>query len=106
MLPFFDKYQIPLNRILTDRGTEYCGKPEHHAYQLYLGIENIDHSRTKAYSPQTNGICERFHKTMQEECYHVLFRKKLYTSLDELQNDLDQWLEFYNNERTHSGKHC
>ena len=95
-----------MNRILTDRGTEYCGKPDHHSYQLYLGIENIDHSRTKAYSPQTNGICERFHKTMQEECYHILFRKKLYTRLDDLQNDVDQWLEFYNNERTHSGKHC
>lgn len=106
ILPFFDKYEVPLNRILTDRGTEYCGRPEHHAYQLYLGIENIDHSKTKAYSPQTNGICERFHKTMQEECYHILFRKKLYTQLSELQNDVDQWLEFYNNERTHSGKHC
>ena len=106
VLPFFDHQGVPLNRILTDRGTEYCGKPEYHSYQLYLGIENIDHSRTKAYSPQTNGICERFHKTMQEECYHILFRKKLYTTLDELQNDVDQWLEFYNNERTHSGKHC
>jgi len=106
VLPFFDKYQVPLNRILTDRGTEYCGKPEHHAYQLYLGIENIDHSKTKAYSPQTNGICERFHKTMQEECYHILFRKKLYSTLEELQSDVDEWLEFYNNERPHSGKHC
>jgi len=106
VLPFFDKHNIPLMRILTDRGTEYCGKPENHAYQLYLGIENIDHSRTKAYSPQTNGICERFHKTMQEECYHILFRKKLYTSLEELQQDVDLWLEGYNNNRTHSGKHC
>jgi hypothetical protein len=90
----------------TDRVTEYCGKPENHAYPLYLGIENIDHSRTKAYSPQTNGICERFHKTMQEECYHILFRKKLYNTLDELQADIDTWLTNYNNERSHSGKHC
>lgn len=76
VIPFFASHNIPLLRILTDRGTEYCGKPENHAYQLYLGIEDVDHSRTKAYSPQTNGICERFHKTMQEECYHLLFRKK------------------------------
>jgi hypothetical protein len=95
-----------LLRIITDRGPEYCGKPEHHAYQLYVGIENIDHSRIKAYSPQTNGILERFHKTMQEECYHVLFRKKVYTTLDELQADIDLWLVSYNNERAHSGKHC
>lgn len=106
VITFFESHNIPLLRILTDRGTEYCGKPEHHAYQLYLGIEDIDHSRTKAYSPQTNGICERFHKTMQEECYHVLFRKKLYSTLDELQTDIDSWLVTYNNERSHSGKHC
>ena len=41
VLPFFDGQNVPLLRILTDRGTEYCGKPENHAYQLYLGIENI-----------------------------------------------------------------
>lgn len=106
VVPFFESHDIPLLRILTDRGTEYCGKPENHAYQLYLGIENVDHSKTKAYSPQTNGICERFHKTMQQECYHVLFRKKFYSSLDELQMDVDSWLMSYNNERAHSGKHC
>ena len=106
VIPFFASHNIPLLRILTDRGTKYCGKPENHAYQLYLGIEDVDHSRTKAYSPQTNGICERFHKTMQEECYHLLFRKKFYNTLDELQDDVDTWLISYNNERSHSGKHC
>lgn len=106
VIPFFESYDVPLLRILTDRGTEYCGKPDHHAYQLYLGIEDIDHSRTKAYSPQTNGICERFHKTMQEECYFILFRKKFYSSLGELQTDIDNWLESYNNQKPHSGKHC
>ena len=106
VVPFFEEQGVPLLRVLTDRGTEFCGKPEHHAYQLYLGIENIDHSRTKAYSPQTNGICERFHKTMQEECYHILFRKKFYSRLDDLQVDVDNWLASYNNARPHSGKHC
>lgn len=106
VIPFFEAHDIPLVRILTDRGAEFCGKPEHHAYQLYLGVENIDHSKTKAYSPQTNGICERFHKTMQEECYHVLFRKNFYSSLQQLQNDVDLWLTTYNNNRPHSGKHC
>jgi len=106
VIPFFESHSIPLLRILTDRGTEYCGKPENHAYQLYLGIENVDHSKTKAYSPQTNGICERFHKTMQEECYYILFRKKFYSTLEELQADVDGWLTAYNTERPHSGKHC
>ena len=106
MVPFFDEQGIPLLRILTDRGTEYCGKPEHHAYQLYLAVEDIDHSRTKANSPQTNGICERFHKTIQDECYSLLFRKKLYRSLDELQTDVDEWIRGYNERRPHSGRYC
>ncbi len=88
----------------TDRGTEYCGGREHHEYQLHLNIEDIDH--TKAKSPQTNGICERFHRTMQDEFYAIAFRKKLYNTLEELQSDLDQWVEFYNTERPHSGRYC
>jgi transposase InsO family protein len=106
VVPFFEEQGIRLQRILTDRGTEYCGKPENHAYQLFLAIEDIDHSRTKANHPQTNGICERFHKTMQDECYSLLFRKKLYQSLEELQTDVDQWLRKYNEERPHSGRYC
>ena len=88
-------------RVLTDRGTEHCGKPQNHAYQLYLAVEDIDYSRTKTNHPQTNGICERFHKTLQDEYYSLLFRKKLYRSLEELQVDLDAWLESYNRERPH-----
>lgn len=106
VLPFFEEHDVPLLRVLTDRGTEYCGQREHHEYQLYLAVENIDHSKTRAKSPQTNGICERFHRTMQDEFYSVAFRKKLYTSLDQLQADLDIWLEEYNQHRPHSGKYC
>jgi transposase InsO family protein len=106
VLPFYEEQGVPLLRILTDRGTEYCGHREHHEYQLYLAVENIDHSRTKAYSPQTNGICERFHRTMQDEFYSVAFRKRLYNTLEELQADVDVWLREYNEARPHSGKYC
>jgi transposase InsO family protein len=106
VLPFYQSQGITVLRILTDRGTEYCGKVEHHDYQLYLAINDIDHSKTKAMSPQTNGICERFHKTILQEFYQVTFRKKLYDNLDELQKDLDEWLRYYNNDRTHQGKMC
>src|SRR5690606_7651819 len=88
VLPLFEEQQIPLLRVLTDRGTEYCGKAEYHEYELYLTIEGIEHSKTKVKSPQSNGICERFHRTIQEEFYAVAFRKKLYTSIEELQKDL------------------
>jgi transposase InsO family protein len=106
VIPWYDEHEVKLLRILTDRGTEYCGNRERHEYQLYLAIEDIDHSRTKARSPQTNGICERFHKTIQDEFYAVAFRKKIYHCLDEIQEDADRWIEEYNTERTHSGKYC
>ena len=106
VLPFFEAQELPMLRILTDRGTEYCGKVEQHDYQLYLAINDIDHTKTKARHPQTNGICERFHKTILNEFYQVTFRKKLYDSLEMLQKDLDDWLDYYNNERTHQGKMC
>ncbi len=93
-------------RILTDRGTEYCGKPEQHDYQLYLGVNNIEHTRTKVRHPQTNGICERFHKTIHQEFYQVTLRKKIYESVEQLQADLYIWLAEYNNHRTHQGKMC
>jgi len=97
---------VPLLRILTDRGSEYCGNRESHEYALYLDLENIEHTRTKTRSPQTNGICERFHQTIQNELYASAFRRKLYHSLDELQADVDTWMESYNAERTHTGKYC
>ena len=89
VIPFFDGHEVRLLRMLTDRGSEYCGNPERHEYELYLAIEDIDHSRTKTKSPQTNGICERFHKTVLNEFYRVAFRKKVYRFIDELQADLD-----------------
>lgn len=106
VLPFYTSQNLPMLRILTDRGTEYCGKVEQHDYQLYLAINDIDHTKTKAMSPQTNGICERFHKTILQEFYQVTFRKKLYADMETLQKDLDDWLNYYNNERTHQGKIC
>ena len=106
VLPFYQAHDLPMLRILTDRGTEYCGKVENHDYELYLAINDIEHTKTKARSPQTNGICERFHKTILQEFYQVTFRKNLYSSLEQLQSDLDIWLNFYNNERTHQGKMC
>jgi transposase InsO family protein len=106
VLPFFVSHEMGILRMLTDRGTEYCGRVETHDYELYLGVSDIEHSKTKARHPQSNGICERFHKTVLNEFYQVAFRRRLYNSLDELQKDLDLWLDDYNNNRTHQGKMC
>jgi transposase InsO family protein len=106
VLPFFEAEGAPLLRVLTDRGTEFCGRHDEHPYQLFLAINDIDHTKTKVKNPQTNGICERFQKTALQEFYQVTFRKKLYGSLAELQQDLDAWLTTYNEQRTHQGKMC
>ena len=106
VVPWYEEQGISLLRILTDRGSEYCGNREHHEYALYLDLEDIDHTRTKTKSPQTNGICERFHQTIQNEFYATAFRRKIYSSLEQLQADVDEWIQGYNHDRTHSGKHC
>lgn len=83
-----------------------CGNPERHEYELYLALNDIEHTKTKTKSPQTNGICERFQKTALDEFYRVTFRKKIYLTLEELEEDLDAWLVEYNNYRRNQGKRC
>ena len=106
VIPFFEEQGAQLHRVLTDRGTEYCGRPDRHEYQLFLALNDIDHTKTKAKHPQTNGICERFNKTIQDEFYAIAFRKKIYLGVEELQADLDAWINKYNNQRPHQGKRC
>lgn len=106
VLPFYEAHDLPMLRILTDRGTEYCGLADKHDYQLFLAVNDIEHTKTRARSPQTNGICERFHKTILHEFYQPALRKRLYTNVEILQEDLDAWLNEYNFKRTHQGKYC
>jgi len=106
VLPFFEPQSIPVMRVITDRGTEFCGTPDKHPYELYLQLNEIEHTKTKARSPQTNGICERFHQTILNEFYRIVFRKKIYSDLEVLQTDLDAYINHDNHERTHQGKRC
>jgi hypothetical protein len=94
----FDSHNIRVDTLLTDGGTEFYGAHDRHEYELHLAVENIDHTRIKVKNPQTNGICERFHKTM---LYLGAFRKKLYETLEAFQEDLDEWLTRYNEQRTY-----
>ena len=87
VIPIFDSKEIPVLHVLTDRGSKYCGNQEHHEHEHYLKLENIDHTKTKAKSPQTNGICERFYKTILSVFYQIAFRKKIYKPIEMLQND-------------------
>lgn len=106
VLPLFEEHDIPLLRILTDRGTEYCGAHDRHPYELYLAVNDIEHTRTRVKRPQTNGICERFQKTVLNEFYRVVLRRRIYPGLAELQHDLDAWVREYNEVRPHQGRWC
>lgn len=106
VLPTFDEHRISVLRVLTDRGGEYCGRKDAHMYQLFLQLQDIEHTRTKARHPQTNGACEKLNQTIDREFYAIAFRKKLYSSLEELQKDLDLFMENYNKNRTNQGKRC
>ena len=103
MLPFYEEHGVEVQHLLTDNGREYCGRPLHHPFELFLAISQIEHRRTGVASPETNGFCERFHRTLKEEFFSVAFRKTFYESLEQLQRDLDQFLNFYNRERAHQG---
>ncbi len=106
ILPFFDEEGLSVMRTLTDNGLEYCGRMDSHAYELFLHLNDIEHTRTKVRHPQTNGSTEKLNQTISNEFYAVAFRKKLYSSLDSMQADLDEFMENYNYKRTNQGKRC
>lgn len=106
VVPFYDALGIGLAAVLTDCGREYCGRPDNHFFELYLGSLNVEHRTTRPASPYTNGFAERFHRTLKDEFFAKVFREKIYGSVEELQRDLDSFLEFYNTGRVHSGYRC
>jgi transposase InsO family protein len=102
VLPKYAGWGLKVESVLTDNGREYCGT-DAHLYEVLLALNDIKHKKTKVKHPQTNGFAERFNRTVKEEFFEVVFRKKLYVSVEELQGDLDEWLDYYNNRRTHQG---
>jgi transposase InsO family protein len=105
-MPTIDLPQRQPPSSAPSRRTASPAPREHHEYEPYLAVEDVDHSRAKTKSPQTNGIVERFHKTVLDEFYRVAFRKKIYGSISDLQRDLDDWVRSYNEERPHQGRWC
>jgi transposase InsO family protein len=101
-LSFYSERGLKVENVLTDNGKEFCGS-ESHPYQIYLALSEIGHRTTKVRRPQTNGFVERFNRTALDEFFREAFRKKLYESVEALQQDLDEWLDYYNHERPHQG---
>lgn len=104
VLPFFEQHHAQIKTILSDHGREFCGRPDRHPYELFLQLEEIEHRTTKVRRPQSNGFIERFHRTLLDEHLRVLGRQKWYNALEEMQQDLDQYLNHYNHKRAHQGR--
>jgi transposase InsO family protein len=103
VLPFYEILGIEVGAVLTDNGREYCGRPDQHHYELLLAMEGIEHRTTKVRSPRTNGFVERMNRTLLDECFRVGGRTTWYESVEQLQADLDRFLERYNLRRSHQG---
>jgi transposase InsO family protein len=103
VLPFYEAINVTVGAILTDNGREFCGVPERHPYELFCQLEGIEHRTTKVRSPKTNGFVERMNRTLLDECFRVKGRETWYTAIDEIQRDLDLFLDYYNTQRSHQG---
>jgi transposase InsO family protein len=104
VLPFFEGHGARVHTILSDNGREFCGRPDQHPYELFLQLEEIEHRTTKVRRPQSNGFIERFHRTLLDEHLRPAGRTKWYESVEEMQTDLNVYLERYNTQRPHRGR--
>ena len=104
VLPFFEEHRVKIRTILSDNGREYCGRPDKHPYEFFLQLEDIEHRTTKVGRPQSNGFIERFHRTLLEEHLRIKGRTTWYETVEEMQKDLDVYLETYNRRRPHRGR--
>jgi transposase InsO family protein len=101
-----NRQEVSIKSVLTDNGTEFTTHhaSKDHSFERLLTELKIQHRLTKVRHPWTNGACERLNRTILEEFYQVAFRSKLYRSVDELNDDLARFIEYYNCQRTHHGK--
>jgi len=104
VLPHFDDHDVSVTTVLSDNGREFCGRADQHPYELFLQLEGIEHRTTRVRRPQSNGFVERLHRTLLDEHFRIMGRQKWYESVEEMQADLDVFLETYNTRRPHRGR--
>ncbi|HEX2095091.1 MAG TPA: IS481 family transposase [Longimicrobiaceae bacterium] len=104
VLPFFESHEARVQTILSDNGREFCGRADQHPYELFLQLEEIEHRTTKVRRPQSNGFIERFHRTLLDEHLRPSGRTQWYETIEEMQHDLNGYLEQYNTKRPHRGR--
>jgi len=106
VLPFFDGHGVPLRRVLTDRSQQYCGRPERHAFRALLESRGIAHALSGTAEPDAALLVEDLHRLMLDQFYKVAARRRAYGSLEELQADVDRWVDDHNRQRGCDGWWC
>jgi transposase InsO family protein len=104
VIPAFEAANARIDVVLSDNGREFCGRPDQHPYELFLQLEDIEHRTTRVKRPQSNGIVERFHRTLLDEHFRVEGRKTWFDTIEEMQVVLDDYLVSYNQRRPHQGR--
>ena len=98
-----DQFDIRFAEVLTDNGPEFgpkgSSKKYEHPFERMLIEMGIKHRYTRPYRPQTNGKAERFWRTIEED----LFYETTFDSVDQIKDELLQYLVYYNHERPHQG---
>lgn len=90
---FFARHGIGVRALLTDNGSSYCSKQ----FRLACQKMAIKHSRTRPYTPRTNGKAERFIQTALREWAYA----KHWTNSEERDRHLQPWNDYYNHHRPH-----
>lgn len=106
VLPFYHEEEIRLQTVLTDQSAIFTGEAGEHDYEKLLNSESIEHRVTDGWHAKTNGISLRFQRMLNDDFYQVMLRQKTYSSLDELQLDLDHWIRDFNKQKEFEGKYC
>jgi transposase InsO family protein len=96
VLPYFTRYRLKVESVLTDRSPEFCGGKEH-PYALYLALNDIKHHYIRVKPVQAKGAAEVFHRVVFDEFFANILGT--YESIRALQVELDQWLDYYNTVR-------
>jgi hypothetical protein len=98
-VPFFKNRRLPIDEVHTRKTREYCGLPPAHPYETFLATSHIQHCYMNESTDPHNDLCERFYTVLLNRFFQPALRKKFQLSLDELQKDLDVFVEAYNAER-------
>jgi hypothetical protein len=104
VIPFFEFHGITIREIHTHKTSEYCGLVPVHPFETFLATSDIQHLPINQPGQPYNYLCEQFYRFLQKDFFQPALRRKFQLSLDDLQRDLDTFVEAYNAARMKHAK--